>query len=184
MDIYLAKEEDLKTLLRHENIDDTELRLALRRASDRFRGNVDHPVHRVEDDQVRANGTGTARLLLKAAPITDISVTVDGRRLTEGADYQVDRNAGILYRRPRGLWWPAGYGNVHVTYTHGWPAEEIPGDIQDAVLEHATTLAMVFAHLQQEGTGSVQATYGPAALVGTTQKWEDAVNKYKLKGRS
>jgi hypothetical protein len=178
----LATLDDLKAAIRDpESFTDTDLNLALKRASGRFRGQVRHPVSLVENDQIVLDGTGTRTLQLPAAPITDITVTLAGRLLEEGPDFEVSRRNGIL-RRAGGRFWPDGLENVAVTYTHGY--DPIPDDVADAVLEHATTLAMVYAHIQQEGAGSVQATYGAAATVGTTQKWADAVENYRLKGRA
>ena len=86
----------------------------------------------------------------------------------------------MLFRSWKDGWFPEGLGNVKVTYDHGWA--EIPGDVQDAVLEHAATLARVLAHLQQNSAGSTQESYGQAAMVGTTAKWADTVARYSLAG--
>lgn len=135
-------------------------------------------MHRVVDDLVRRNGTGTDTLFLPAIPAQVSEVKIDGVLLAATA-YQVDETAGII-RRTDG-WFPDGLGNVTVKYSHGWV--EIPGDIQDAVLEHAATVALVQAHLQQNSAGSTQESYGAAALVGTTAKWTATVDRYKLGDR-
>lgn len=157
-------------------VNDPDLELALRRASDRFRDAVNHPISRVENDSIRLNGNGTDTVHLPARPVDVHTVTVGGVVLVEDRDYQVDTGAGILRRL--GGWWPDGLGTVRVVYSHGW--EEIPGGVQDAVLEHAATVALVQAHIQQNSAGGTQESYGAQALVGTTQKWEDAVAKYSV----
>lgn len=172
---YLAKLADLSTQTRLP-VNDPELELALRRASNRFRDAVHHPVHRVENETIRLNGRGGQTLHLPARPVDVHTVEVGGVVLVEGTGYEVDADAGILRRL--GNYWPDGLGRIKVTYSHGW--EEIPGGIEDAVLEHAATIAMVQAHLQQNSAGSTQESYGAAALIGTTQKWTDAVEKYRL----
>jgi hypothetical protein len=177
--ILLAALTDLKTLLDGEPVSDAALTLALQRASDRFRGLVGHPVHLVTAERIWLGGDGTAVLLLPAAPVTDITVTVDGRQLTP-ADFEIARRHGIL-RRKGGQAWPRGLDNIEIVYSHGY--ETIPGMIADAVLEHAATLALVHAHVQQESAGSISASYGAAATIGTTQKWADAVNAYRLRGQ-
>ncbi len=161
--------------------------LAARRATDRFVGETNRTFER-RTDTVLLNGSGTRTLLLPGAPVTTIaSVVVAGATYaphTVGAattanSYQADLQAGIL--RAVGGVWPEGLGNIAVTYTHGFGGiDDVPGDIQDAVLEHAATIAMVLAHIQQESGGSTSATYGQTALVGTTAKWVQAVEKYRL----
>lgn len=177
---FLAKPEDLSTLTRLPQ-DDPELGLALRRASDRFRGEVGFPVNRVEDDTVELNGDGTRVLLLPALAVDVHFVSVGGRPLGVG-EYSVARSAGIIRLREYGHVFPDDLGNVVVGYSHGW--DEIPGDIQDAVLEHASTIALVLTHLQQNSAGSVQESYGAAAMVGTTAKWVAAVQRYSVQGRA
>lgn len=162
--------------------------LAARRATDRFLGEIGRELHR-RTETVTLNGSGTRTLLLPGAPVTTISsVVVAGATYalqdpatptTAPAFYEQDLRAGIL-RAVNGVW-PEGLGNIQVTYTHGYAGiDDVPGDIQDAVLEHASTIAMVLAHLQQESGGSTSATYGQTALVGTTAKWVQVVQKYRL----
>ncbi|MET4094570.1 hypothetical protein [Arthrobacter sp. UYCu712] len=171
---YLAKLTELATATGLPE-QSPRLLLALQRASDRFRGAVGHPVHLVEDDEIWLDGNGTDTLLLPAAPITSISVELDGAALVAGSGYKISRRAGIL-RRAGG--WPDDLENVKVTYTHGY--DEIPGDIADAVLEQATTQALVLAHVGAQGMGPANIKYEAAATVGVTQKWTDAVEKYNL----
>jgi hypothetical protein len=166
-----------------------KIELAARRATDRFIGEIGRPLHQ-RTETVLLNGTGTRTLLLPGAPVTTITaVVVAGATYAPHVEgtapapetYQVDLGAGIL-RAGNGVW-PEGLGNIAVTYTTGYAGiDDVPGDIQDAVLEHAATIATVMAHLQQESGGSTSATYGQTALVGTTAKWVQAVEKYKLQG--
>ena len=152
---------------------DPRLELALRRASNRFRGQVNHPVHAVEGDEITLNGNGTDTLLLPAAPVNGTpTVLVDGVPV---ADFTIDRNSGVLRRNGC---WPDGLGNIRVTYNHGWAT--IPGDIEDAILEQAQIVATTLPHLQQESAGTNSVTYGAQATIGVTQKWTDAVEKYCL----
>lgn len=176
----LARPEDLATLTGLPETD-ARLVLSLRRASDRFYGDT-HRENILEATSVhRYNGKGGATLLLRGAPVARVeSVTVDGQPLEFPAGYQVDYDAGIIRRR--GGVFPAGLGNIEVSYTHGY--EEIPGDIEDAVLEHATTIALVLVHIQQESGGSTSASYAKEATVGTTAKWVEAVARYDLDRRA
>jgi hypothetical protein len=127
------------------------------------------------DDVIWLDGNGTDTLLLPAAPVSSITVELNGQPLAAGSGYKISRRAGIL-RRPGG--WPDDLENIQVTYTHGWVT--IPGDIADAVLEQAATQALVLAHIASETALGQSLTYGAQAMVGVTQKWSDAVEKYSL----
>lgn len=162
---------------------DAHLVLALRRASDRFTGDCLHQngagapcLILEEDDTVDLDGDGSDTLLLPAGPVVGTpTVMVDGSPVTA---FQVNRRAAILRRT--GGYWPRGLGNISVTYSHGFAADKVPGDIADAVLEHAATLATTMAHIQQEGGLSQSATNFAAAQVGVTQKWADTVARYQM----
>jgi hypothetical protein len=168
---HLATPADLATLTNLPE-DNPRLLIALSRASDRFRQDVGHPVHKIEDETVLLDGDGSDFLFLPAAPFTDIEVEVDGVAVT---DYEANRRTGVLRRRSR---WPEGTGNISVVYSHGY--DPIPGGIQDAVLEQASVLATIAAGVQSETAGPQQVTYGLQATVGTTQRWADAVAAYRL----
>jgi hypothetical protein len=169
---YLAAAADLATLT---NLPATSpaLLLALERASNRFRAAVGHPVHLVEDDVVLLDGDGGLTLLLPGIPCTDISVKIDGVTVT---DWTVAALLGVLRRT--NSFWPDGLGNIEVTFTHGW--DPIPGAIQDAVLEQAAVQALVPVGVQSESAIGQSVTYGLASTIGVTQKWVDAVNRYRL----
>lgn len=181
---FLAKIDDLATKTGRA-VDDARLILALRRATDRFIGECGHRdgegnfvLFRVVDDVAYVSGDGGDTLLLPSAPIIgQPSVAIDGGAPT-AVGFQTGRRAGIL--RAVGGYWPAGLENIAVTYTHGYDPAKVPGDIADAVLEHAETLYRAQAHVQQEGALSQSAGYFAAALVGTTQKWADAVARHSL----
>lgn len=174
----LAEPEELATLT-NLSATDANLALALKRASARFQGpgGVGYQLHYQENDTIHLDGTGSRVLLLPAVPIEHLTVAIDGKPVS---DWALATRNGVLYRD--GGIWPAGLENIEITYSHGY--RQIPGDIQDAVLEHATTLAMVYAHVQQESAGGTQVSYGAAATVGTTQKWVETVNAYRLRDRT
>lgn len=177
----LADINDLATITGKSSTD-PQLQLALKRAEGRFRLEAGHSVSRVENDEIRLSGTGNPVLLLPAANITDIEVTMLGGTvpLRELRDYSVGRRHGIL-RTAGG--WPVGEENVLVRYTHGWDADSLPEGVSDAVLEHATTLALTLAHVAQESNGTRSMTLGTLATVGVTQKWANAVAAVRLEGR-
>jgi hypothetical protein len=123
---------------------------------------------------VLLSGDGSTLLLLPAAPVSDVSVKVDGAEVT---DFSVSAKAGVLRR---GAGWPDGLDNIEVTYSHGHST--IPGGIQDAVLEQAAILAKVPAGVQSESAGGQSVTWGLQATTGVTQKWSEAVAAYRLGG--
>lgn len=174
---FLATPEDLAVLVRKSNTD-PKIRLALRRASGRFRDAVGYPVSKTEDDILVRLGDGTDSLFLKGAPVHAVSVSIGGTVIPP-ENYAIDAEAGILYGLTGN--WPTRVP-ITITYTHGY--ETIPDGIVDAVLEHATTICMAMAHVQQETAGTNNASYMVAATVGTTQKWVDTVLTYRLRGRA
>jgi hypothetical protein len=135
---------------------------------------VGYPVHRVEDDVVLLNGNGSELLLLPAKPCTSVAVEVGGTVVT---DYEISFRHGMLRRAAR---WPDGLSNIEVTFTHGY--SDIPGGIQDAVLEQAAILALVPSGVQSESAGSQSITWGHQATTGVTDKWVAAVAMYRLNG--
>lgn len=179
---YLATAEAL-ALVTNLPATSPKLLLALDRASERFRGEVGHPVTLVEDDIILLDGGGGELLMLPAVPVTAITeVKVAGTVVT---DWVASLRAGILRRTPGldPIWgwtaaWPDGLGNIQVTYSHG--VETVPGDIQDAVLEHAATLLLAPIGVQQETAGSQSITWGVASTTGVTQKWADVVARHTL----
>lgn len=94
-------------------------------------------------------GNGGPWLRLPGPPVTAVaSVVLDGRTLSEGADYV---RADEYLFRPRG--WPSpgcGRAAATVTYTHGLP--EVPADIVDLVCR-MTAAALVAAAAEDDGSG-------------------------------
>jgi hypothetical protein len=175
----LADVNDLAVLVQLPSTD-PRLPLAIRRASDRFRGAVHHPVHLVTDDVTYVSGDGSRTLLLPAAPVVgSVAIVVtdlDGTTTLDPSLYQIGRRNGIITRTDN-HGWPVGLENIEVTYTHGY--DPVPGEISDAVLDQAAAIAMTLAHVQQESGGSQSASY----RTGVNQNWTDMVTKYSLGDR-
>lgn len=173
---HLAAVSDLALITRLP-ADSARLELALQRASSRFRGAVHHEVTTTTGTLVLV-GNGASKLLLPAINVTAITaVRVDGTALAT-TDYRLLRRTAVLVRSEYGVW-TKDY-EVEVDCTYGFPATAIPGDIKDAVLEHAATLALTLAHLQQESAGATAAGYNQNATTGVTQKWVEAVARYAV----
>ncbi|SDZ51275.1 hypothetical protein SAMN05216215_108719 [Saccharopolyspora shandongensis] len=152
-------------------VDDLDLLDALQRASDRFRGAVGHPVTLVERDAIVLDGDGTRSLLLPAVPVVAVhQVDVDGQPV---AEFQWSRN-GIL-RSATG--WPDQLGVVHIVYDHGYPADAIPGDIADVVLEQAQMMLDQAPGVASMSTGGVSVSF---SRTGITEAWSTAVERYRI----
>lgn len=171
--IYLADPADLAARLGAPT-DDAKLLASLKRASDRFIGQIGYPLHKVTDDEYWATGDGGPTIALPAAPIVgDPTVEING---TPATGYQVGRRSGLLWR-PGG--WPCGLENVCVVYTHGY--DQIPGDVQDAVLDAAEADHSIRAGIESVTTGNESVKFASNRVAGgTTPAWAAAVDKYTL----
>lgn len=156
------------------DVSDPNLLTVLRRVSNRFRDAVGHPVHRVDDDEVFLSGDGGPALQLPATPVLgDPQITHNGAEVT---GVQVGRRSGLL-RRVGG--WPVGLENIRVVYSHGYDPEDIPGGIEDAVLEMAEIV-----YTLKYGVGTIASAGDTITFLaamsagGTTPAWDDAVSKY------
>lgn len=182
--MLLANLADLAALTRKPSSDPL-VELALRRASSRFEGETERVFSLSERTEVH-DGDGTAIIRLRAVPVVDpVTVTVleDVDTVLDGTEYTINPSTGMIALL--GARWPSGVGNIRVTYTSGYEGpQDVPGDIQDAVLEHAVTLALAMAHVQQNSAGSTQESYDKSAMVGVTQKWADTVARYRLGGHN
>jgi hypothetical protein len=171
---HLAAISDLALITRLP-ADSAKLELALQRSSDRFRAAVHHNVTTTTGTLVLV-GNGASKLLLPAINVTAVTaVRVDGTALAS-TDYRLLRRIACLVRSAYGVW-TKDY-EVEVDCTYGFAT--VPGDINDAVLEHAATIALSLAHVQQESAGATSAGYNQNATTGVTQKWVQAVNRYAV----
>jgi len=179
-DEFLADPVELAVKLGRPE-EDPKLLYALRAASRRFRGQVHHQVTFVADDVVVLDGNGRESLLLPVWPVTAVtSVVLDGTTLTEGTDYSWS-DAGIL-RRLGCLFWPDRLRCLQVTYSHGWNGlANIPGDIQEAVLERAEASFNIPVGVQSKAVGGQSVTFGAQAATGSTEAWTKAIDRYKVR---
>lgn len=177
---FLADPAELAAKLGRSE-DDPQLLYQLRAATRRFRGQVRHPVTFVADDVVVLDGSGRQSLLLPVWPVTAVSaVVLDSTELVEGTDYSWS-DAGIL-RRLGCLHWPDRLRCLQVTYSHGWNGwDEIPGDIQEVVLERAEAGLTIPVGVQSRAVGGQSVTFGAQAAAGATEAWTKAVDHYKVR---
>lgn len=149
--------------------------LALRATSQRFRGAVRHHVSHVVDDVEILDGNGLRSMLLRNAPVAEVSeVLVDGVLLA-ATEYRYGRRDGRL-RRMCGLW--PDLLPVQVTYTHGH--DPVPEDIAEVVIDQARALYKVLPGIQSITTGAESFAFGAAASIGVTEQWSSAVQRHRL----
>lgn len=173
---YCASLADLQTLIGVDK-PDSRIALALRRVSDRFIGLIGWDPHYVDNDIVTVNGTGRETLLLPYMHIVGaVTVQVDGQPVN---DFVADPAAGIL-RRTNYRTWPDSLSNITVTCSHGY--KDLPGDMQDAVLEQSEAQYRAITGVSSYSVGGRSITFGAASTVGVIQKWTDIVHKYRLTG--
>jgi hypothetical protein len=179
-DDFLADPAELAVKLGRSE-DDPQLLFALRAASRRFRGQVHHRVTYVPDDAVVLDGNGRESLLLPVWPVTAVaSVVLDGTTLGEGTDYSWS-DAGIL-RRLGCAHWPDRLRCLQVTYSHGWNGlDELPGDIQEVVLERAEAAFRIPVGVQSQAVGGQSVTFGAQAAAGSTEAWTKTVDRYTVR---
>jgi len=168
---------DLSDLL-GEDVTTSDLAvIAVDSACEAVRTFLDNPVNLVEDEVVHLDGTGTYHLVLPRPPVREVSaVTELATALTEEAELVVDVDfvleRGGLLRRIDQVWLRA-YGNVEVTYTHGWDIEEtptwerVPSDIRSVALSLAQRKyqagSSATAGLTSETLGAYSYTVDPTA---------------------
>lgn len=157
---------------------DPALLLALERATNRFIGAIGYRPQHTPETVFYLSGDGGRTLALPVAPIGTPRVFIDGAELPPGA-YSVARRAGILCRRAG---WPDGLENIEVRVSYGY--EEIPGDIQDAVLEAAEIGSTILPGVDSITTGDETIRFHGARsggrAAGVTALWADTVEKYRL----
>lgn len=172
-----------KTALSDEDLE------VLRAASNRFRGDVRHPVHEIVDDEIMLDGDGGRTLLLPATPVTAVTtVEIDGVAASIGDEVRWSR-AGILSRRGG---FPDEFQAVRVVYTHGYSVEWttvdsalqrrlVPEDIQEHVMNLAQYLIETPLAVQSKTVGAQTVTWSAAAVTAeVTEGYLRCVDAYKL----
>jgi hypothetical protein len=178
---FLADPDELSVWL-GKPPNDPKLLAALKAATRRFRGAVGHSVDLVANDEVTLDGNGRESLLLPVWPTTAVaSVELDGEALVEGTDYAWSE-AGML-RRLGCLYWPDRLRCLDVVYSHGWgpTLDDIPADVQEAVIDQARTMFTVVPGVQSRAVGGQSVTFGATAAVGVSDQWSKAVARHKVR---
>lgn len=153
---------------------DPELEAELRAASSRFRDQVRRPISRIKDDTIVLDGGGRRNLRLPSAPVDEVSkVRIDG----QDTDVMVSRDG--LIRRKDGRIFPDDYGNVEVTYTHGF--DPVPEEIEEVVIDSAAGRLATERGLSSLQVGGITQSFSKAEQSGVTQAWSDTVARWRIR---
>lgn len=172
----LANPDDLAKWFPGTTADDELLLAALDEASARFRGAVRHHVSAELATTVTLDGLGRSVLRLPALNVVPSSVTCT----VDGVELAVQVSGDGVLARADGSKFPAGLGNVAVTFDAGYADEEIPEEIQAAVLDQAKILLEIRRGVQSLTTGPFSVTYA-ADAGGVSQQWADVVDAYRIR---
>lgn len=115
-----------------------------------------------QSETIRLDGSGLGDMLqLPSLYVTDVtSITLGGRSVlspTVVTDFDWSVNGNIS--RP-GYHWPEGLGNISVTFTHGYPDEEI-ADLKQIILQ-------VSSHALSSPTGATREQAGQVSMQWAT----------------
>ncbi len=115
----------------------------------------------LESEIVEERDGGRVSVLLGQRAMSVVSVVVDGRVL-DPSEYRVIRQAGVI--RSASVF-PAGVGNVVVTYMAGVPADQVPANVKLAAIEQFRFLwqwGRAAPRPQQIGGGPPDYSYSPS----------------------
>lgn len=120
------------------------------------------------------DGDGSTILTLDTAHLVAVhEVIVSDRAVT---DYQVSRRKAQLRRASR---WPVGFGNILVTYEHGY--EEVPPDLVELVVGLAARVSAVPVGVVSETVDRLTVRYEKAISLDVFD--QAALDSYRLGAR-
>lgn len=180
-DLGLADEETLEMFISDLNDQASEI-------VDDYCGR-DFGLHGTETAPVVAklNGNGRRTIRLPGFPVVSVvSVSVDGTTLTEGKEYDVILESGILERIDRGIWMP-GRRNIVVKYVYGY--ESPPKSI--ARIVEGMVVAALVATKKRVSVGAVSSISMDGYSVSydritgnldLTDEWTQILDRYRVVG--
>lgn len=163
--------------------------IALEAASDFIRAYCGQDFKLLEDDEITLDGNDRATLLLPQLPVIAVSEVAIDADVVDATDYRL-MDHGILQRIDSGCW-PRGYGNITVTYDHGYvlPGTDLevgqvplPADLQAACAAIAARAGEAGAGATTSETiGSYSVTYGDAETAGLTASELATLQLYRVR---
>ena len=157
--------------------DDASMLLALDLASARFRGQTRNPIS-LTTDTFTLDAHGTRSLLLPFTHVVSVdSLTINGVSY-DSTDFEWSESGMIRLNRPM----PDLWRSVQITCSYGY--EKIPQDVQEAVLDLATSM---YPMLQSNAytsytTGTESRSFNQQLQVGYSAQWSACVNRYRVVG--
>lgn len=149
-----ATAEDLRLFLRLRSIDNATAEHLLGMAADTIRAELGQKLDYVENDLFVAGPSGGRVLLLPELPVVTVTRVVEyGVELVDGEGYTWS-HAGTLTRL--GGCWPVEPRAVTVTYSHGYPAGEVPSVVK-------TVSVMLAGRVYPNPERATQISIGDAA---------------------
>lgn len=192
--------DELSDLLRQDVSTELMASFAVAAACDVVRNYTHQTLTLVTDDTVRLDAPVSDILLLPQLPIQDVtSVIIDPdadspTTLTQGTDYTIRADAGVLLRSQYYLWrahW-AFPTEVEVTYSHGYlpdgsGEDAFPMDLKMAAVQIAARLYSVGQPVQT-GSNSIQAesignwsvTYGLTNASSVSDEERRLLDPYRI----
>lgn len=170
-----ASEVDLATLLQ-QDIDTASATLALELATGAIQ---DYAGWRIVEETVTGylcTFSGNM-VVLPTARLTALSMVDYTITLVQGDTMLWNTNGLVLRKAFGGRFDYPFYGPVVATFTHGWPAAQLPQTLRGLCLNVASRLYDNPTGLRSEGVGSAQevkSTGSPVSFVGATLTPEEA----------
>lgn len=174
----LVSPEDVAAILSVEPTD-ALLLTACARASARFEAAVGYPIAYQEDATYYLTPRRFDTVFAPVAPIHEIFSLTDRLSGLELDYLFFDSESGAIIPDPDSrVQWPYGFKTVEMIATTGF--EEIPYDIIDAVTEQAIAVySAPDTTVQQMSQGSRSVSFSSKGALGVTQRWTDAVERYR-----
>lgn len=176
-----ATPEELRKLLRLDEVDEDAAAFLLGLAEAAVRAEVRQEILANDDTEVTLDGGGTPVLLLPETPVTGVSSVVENaQELTEGADY-VWSASGVMTRLRR-TWSPLPR-SVAVVYSHG--RAEVPDIVRAVTVQAAARVWVNPRQLSQESIGDYSRSFGttsaPAGRIQLTEYERELLGRYRAK---
>jgi hypothetical protein len=131
-----ATPDEVRTFLDDESLDEDRLVLLLAVIADEIRSTVGWSITQETDVEAVVDGTGVTELLLPTLHLTSVASVIENGRLLDPSRYRRYRH-GVIKRVEGAIpvRWTRRLQGITVTYTHGYPADAIPGVIKAVVFD-------------------------------------------------
>lgn len=180
-DSFITRGE-LQIMLGYD-LEDDKADIAVHAACDAIRQTVGQSLNFVEDDVAVLDSDGMDTLLLPELPVYSVTSLVGpgGSALTEGTNFVLDTEAGLLQTKSLTSKFLKGRQIYTVTYSHGYVQDSSAAGLPSGVLEWPYSLKLLALQLasriydqgivSSESVGGVSMSYAaPEAIVLTDRE--------------